>query len=78
MITSCTWLSRKPAPEMRINRAFCCSSAIESAAHIAHAGAKAAHQLKDHRFERSAIRNAAFDAFRHKFRQAVLVSERSR
>ena len=50
---------------MRTNRAFCCKLAHGLAAAIAHARLQPAHHLvHDHR-HRSAIRHAAFDAFRH-------------
>src|ERR1035437_6584879 len=43
-----------------------------SAAEITHAGSKAANELVNHRFERSAVGNAPFDALRNKFSKAVL------
>ena len=47
MVTSWTWLSRKPAPEMRTNSAFVELGQI-FCADIAHGGAQAADQLVQH------------------------------
>src|SRR5580658_9154343 len=44
-----------------------------TAAEIAHAGAQAADELKDHGLKRAAIGNAALDAFRDKFGEAVFI-----
>src|SRR6266702_4799148 len=42
------------------------------AAEVSHAGAQAADELVDHRFERPAIRDAAFDALGNELGKAVL------
>src|SRR5579863_10714248 len=69
-MTSCTWLSRRPAPLMRTKRVFCNNSGTVAPA-ISHAGLEAAdHLVNDHR-HRSAIGNPALDAFGDEFVQAV-------
>ena len=45
MITSCTWLSRRPAAEIRTKRGFAGASAI-AAAEVAHAAAEPADELE--------------------------------
>ena len=42
-----------------------------AAAEVAHAGAQAADELEDHRFERAAMGNAAFDAFGNELGETV-------
>jgi hypothetical protein len=67
MITSCTWLSRRPAgrdpQEARVLVQL--EMRIRARAAVAHAGAQAAHELIDQVGQRSLGGHAAFDAFRH-------------
>lgn len=63
MVTSWTWLSRWPAPLIFTNLGLL--RMFDGAAHVAHGGAQAAHQLVDDAAHRAAVRHAAFDAFRH-------------
>ena len=72
MMTSCTWLSRKSRIGDANELGFLVQVVDACAAQVAHPGSQAADELVHHRFERSAIRHAAFDAFRHKFGQTVL------
>ena len=64
MMTSCTWLSRSPAPLIRMKRALSFNSGNRSASHVAHAAAQAADHLVDDHRHGAAIGNASFDAFR--------------
>ena len=71
MVTSWTWLSRKPAPEMRTNSALSWNSVEIFRADIAHGGAQAADQLVQHVGHRPLVGHLALDTFRHQLERVL-------
>ncbi len=72
MVTSWTWLSRKPACVILMRRASFCSVGNVAATAIAHAGAETADELVNHRCDAAFVCDASFDAFRYQLLRAAL------
>ncbi len=69
MVTSCTWLSRKLAAEMRMNSARARKSARVARTGIAHRRAQAADQLMQHAGHRALIGHLALHALGHELQR---------
>ena len=67
--TSCTWLSRKPAPDTRMNCALVSELGERRSAGIAHGGAQTADQLVDDGGHRALVGHLPLDPLGHQLQR---------